>query len=329
VFILLMLLTSSVSAQKLIKGVVVDAATHLPVEGVTILLQPSQHSAQTDVTGKFSFKLSASFNSIIIASVGYETKTINAELFVNNQVINLTPIKTQLENVIVTAKAGKEYTVLGKTDIKMRGVNNSQEILRMVPGLFIGQHQGGGKAEQIFVRGFDCDHGTDINITTDGMPVNMVSHAHGQGYADMHFIIPETVEEVDFQKGPYHASKGNFTTSGYVAVQTKNALTNNLIKLEGGMFNTYRALSMFSLLNKKAKAKQQSWYVAAEYAYSNGYFDNPQHFNRYNYFTKFNSKLSDKTYLIITASAFNSKWDASGQIPDRAVNSGAIGFMVP
>jgi len=107
--------------------------------------------------------------------------------------------KTQLKDVTVITKAGHEYKTISKMDIKMRGINNSQEILRMVPGLFIGQHQGGGKAEQIFIRGFDCDHGTDINITADGMPVNMVSQAHGQGYADMHFIIPETVDNVDLQ----------------------------------------------------------------------------------------------------------------------------------
>jgi outer membrane cobalamin receptor len=87
-------------------------------------------------------------------------------------------------------------------------VNSSQEILRKVPGLFIGQHAGGGKAEQIFLRGFDIDHGTDIAISVDGMPVNMVSHAHGQGYADLHFVIPETVEKIDFGKGTYYASKG-------------------------------------------------------------------------------------------------------------------------
>jgi outer membrane cobalamin receptor len=87
-------------------------------------------------------------------------------------------------------------------------VNSSQEILRKVPGLFIGQHAGGGKAEQIFLRGFDIDHGTDIAISVDGMPVNMVSHAHGQGYADLHFVIPETVEKIDFGKGRIMLVKG-------------------------------------------------------------------------------------------------------------------------
>jgi len=110
----------------------------------------------------------------------------------------------------------------------MRGVNNSQEILRLVPGLFIGQHQGGGKAEQIFLRGFDCDHGTDVSLNVDGMPINMVSHAHGQGYADAHFIIPETIESIDFKKGAYYAEKGNFDTGGFVDLKPPILFSNML-----------------------------------------------------------------------------------------------------
>ena len=111
-----------------------------------------------------------------------------------------------------------------KLDLQNTPVNSSQEILRKVPGLFIGQHAGGGKAEQIFLRGFDVDHGTDVSVNIDGMPVNMVSHAHGQGYADLHFVIPETVEKIDFGKGTYYANKGDFATAGYVAFQTKDKI---------------------------------------------------------------------------------------------------------
>ena len=188
-----------------------------------------------------------------------------------------------LEDVTVVANAGNQYKPISRTDIAMRGVNNSQEVLRIIPGIVIGQHQGGGKAEQIFLRGFDADHGTDFREDVDGLPINMVSHAHGQGFADSHFIIPETIESVNFKKGPYTASKGDFATTGFVDFATLNALTQNTIKLEGGMFDTYRALVMLNLLNDKAKAKEQSWYVASEYRYSNAYFDNPQHFKRFNF----------------------------------------------
>ncbi|HVK47106.1 MAG TPA: TonB-dependent receptor plug domain-containing protein, partial [Pseudobacter sp.] len=114
----------------------------------------------------------------------------------------------QLENVTITA-AVRHLNIISDIDLETNPVNSSQELLRKVPGLFIGQHAGGGKAEQIFLRGFDIDHGTDINISVDGMPVNMVSHAHGQGYADLHFLIPESIGKIDFDKGPYYANRGN------------------------------------------------------------------------------------------------------------------------
>jgi len=128
----------------------------------------------------------------------------------------------------------------------------------MVPGLFIGQHAGGGKAEQIFLRGFDLDHGTDIQISVDGIPVNMVSHAHGQGYADLHFVIPEFIQQVNFNKGPYQADKGDFTTAGYVSFETKKYLPKNFVKLEGGEFGTYRMVTGLNLLSQKQREQNQS-----------------------------------------------------------------------
>ncbi|MEP7277266.1 MAG: TonB-dependent receptor [Bacteroidota bacterium] len=238
----------------------------------------------------------------------------------------LNPRSIELSSVTISAHAGDQYKPISRADIAMRGVNNSQEVLRIIPGIVIGQHQGGGKAEQIFLLGFDADHGTDFRLEVDGLPINMVSHAHGQGFADSHFIIPETIQRVDFKKGLYSAAKGDFTTTGSVDFNTKNALTENTVKLEAGMFKTVRALAMFNLLNSKAKQKQQSWYLASEYRYSNAYFDNPQHFKRFNLFTKYNGRVSASSYLTVSATTFWSKWDASGQIPDRAVAKGLIGF---
>ena len=327
-FIFFISINAVAFAQQNIKGTVLDAKTNLPVDGATVILLPSTNSTVTDERGKFIFNKNITGTTAIqITCIGFETLNIAINSFDAAAPLILQHQRTQLKDVTVISKAGQEYKTISKMDIKMRGVNNSQEILRLVPGLFIGQHQGGGKAEQIFIRGFDCDHGTDINITADGMPVNMVSQAHGQGYADMHFIIPETVDNVDFQKGPYNAAKGNFTTSGFVDLKTKSGLSNNLVKLEGGMFDTYRVLGMFNLLNEKAKEKQQSWYAASEFAYSNGFFQSPQDFKRVNFFTKYTGKISKNTSLVFSASTFSSKWNASGQIPDRAVADGSIDFF--
>lgn len=316
------------SAQsKNFNGIILETRTNIPIEGATVSLLPGDQKTTTDERGRFYFKNSSGATSLLISSVGHETVSITIdELRKSGNVILLSTQTIQLSQVMVSAGAGEQFRPISKLDIKMRGINNSQEVLRMVPGLFIGQHAGGGKAEQIFLRGFDLDHGTDINIAVDGMPVNMVSHAHGQGYADLHFVIPELIDNVTFKKGTYYAEKGNFTTTGFVDFKTLNALQNNSIKVEAGMFNTYRTVAMLNLLDKKAITKGQSWYVAGEYMYTKGYFDNPQNFNRVNLFTKYNGKLNQHTNLSISASAFSSKWKASGQIPDRAVESGLVGF---
>jgi outer membrane receptor protein involved in Fe transport len=316
-------------AQTTIRGTVADAISRQPLEGVTVMLLPSKTTAVTGQLGTFIIKYETRLqvSDISFSSIGFEAQTITIAQFKNaNYRIALLPRSIELASVTVSAHAGDQYKPISRSDIAMRGVSNSQEVLRIIPGIVIGQHQGGGKAEQIFLRGFDADHGTDFREDADGMPINMVSHAHGQGFADSHFIIPETIERVDFKKGPYTAGKGDFATTGFVDFNTKNALTENTVKLEGGMFNTFRMLGMFNLLHAKAKEKQQSWYMASEYRYSDAYFDHPQHFKRFNLFTKYNGKLSEHNYLSVSATAFWSKWDASGQIPDRAVDKGLIGF---
>lgn len=233
---------------------------------------------------------------------------------------------TQLSDVLVAANRLNPYKTIGESDIHMRSISNAQEVLRIVPGLFIGQHQGGGKAEQIFLRGFDNDHGTDINMSVDDMPVNMVSHAHGQGYADSHFIIPETIERTTYEKGMYNAQKGDLAVTGFVNFHTADVLAHNMIRAEGGQYDTWRVLGMANLLDAAAKANGQSWYLASEYRYSNSYFDNPQHFNRFNLFSKYRGSMGDNNLLSVSAGTFYSKWKASGQIPESAVTEGLIGF---
>ena len=158
------------------------------------------------------------------------------------------------------------------------------------------------------------------------MPVNMVSHAHGQGYADLHFVIPEMVQAVDFKKGPYRSDKGNQTTAGWIDFRTKTTLDRNFVKLEGGQFDTYRVVGGINLLGERQRQKNQSAFIATEYNYSNSYFDNPQHFKRFNIMGKYNGKISDNTTFTFTTSTFWSKWNHSGQIPVRAVESGEVGW---
>ena len=127
-------------------------------------------------------------------------------------------------------------------DLKIRPISKPTDLLRVTPGLIVAQHAGGGKATQFFIRGFDIDHGTDLALSTDGMPINMVSHGHGQGYADIHFLIPEVYNEVVVHKGPYFVEDGDFATAGSVQFLSKKNLKENFLSVTGGMFNTYRVL---------------------------------------------------------------------------------------
>lgn len=225
--------------------------------------------------------------------------------------------------MVIISKRDLNLSSISGIDLQLRPTNSAQDMLRLVPGLFIAQHAGGGKAEQMFLRGFDIDHGTDLNITVDGMPVNMVSHAHGQGYADLHFLIPELVERVNFATGPYDISKGNFATAGFVGFETAKRLDNSFIKMEGGLYGNFRTVAAVNLFKKENSGKHAA-YIAGEYNYNRGYFNAPQHYNRFNILAKYTSYISADKIVTVSLSAFRSNWDASGQIPQRLVDQGII-----
>lgn len=312
-------------------GVVYDQITHLPMQGVTVHITGIGRTTSTNELGQFRFNgLVSSDYKIELTYVGYKAQIaqVNIQDDVTSSVtFSMVVSDVLLSEVIVTSQHAHDQQLISGVDIKLRPITNSQEILRMVPGLFIGQHAGGGKAEQIFLRGFDLDHGTDIRLTVDGMPVNMVSHAHGQGYADLHFVIPELLQGVDFKKGPYNAEKGNFATAGWVDFRTKNALDRSFVKVEAGQYDSYRVVAGIDLLGQKGRQNNQSAYIATEYSFTNSYFDNPQNFNRLNLIGKHHGHISPNTNLTLTGSTFWSKWNHSGQIPDRAYESGAVGFF--
>jgi hypothetical protein len=306
-----------VSYSQVEKGIVVDEFGNA-IENAYLVNTNSDSHAHTDELGRFTIDKTAVGNVLNINALGYKKakfKVINSEIriLLEDDIFRL--------NEIVIQQKLSALNVISKIDLQTAPVNSSQEILRKVPGLFIGQHAGGGKAEQIFLRGFDIDHGTDIAISVDGMPVNMVSHAHGQGYADLHFVIPETVEKIDFGKGTYYADKGDFATAGYVAFKTKEKLDKSSISIEAGQFNTLRTVGLFDLLGK---SKKQSAYIATEYILTDGPFNSPQNFNRVNLLGKYSAILEDNSKFSLSASRFASKWNASGQIPQRLVDDGTI-----
>ncbi|MGJ8743173.1 TonB-dependent receptor plug domain-containing protein [Polaribacter sp.] len=293
-----------------------------PLENVYVINTNNNVHTHTDENGNFALEKVAINHRIQLSILGYAKKEfILQEQNIKNGITIVLETKIfQLEELVLRQEINAMQTI-SKVDLKVNPVNNSQEILRKVPGLFIGQHAGGGKAEQIFLRGFDIDHGTDIALSVDGMPINMVSHAHGQGYSDLHFVIPETIQKIDFGKGPYNANQGDFNTAGYVDFSTKTAIHKNTISVGFGDFNSMRTLGMFNLLENK---KNENAYVALEYIATDGAFESPQNFNRLNIFGKYSTFLNGKERVTFTASHFTSSWDASGQIPEREVKNGNI-----
>ncbi len=316
-YTLLALLLFAFAQSQIQKGVVKDAIGN-PIESAYIINTNSQSHAHTNEFGAFSIDKTNKGDVLKISSLGF--KKTNFIFESTDFTIVLEDNVYSLDQVIIQPKLNA-MNVITKIDLQTAPVNSSQEILRKVPGLFIGQHAGGGKAEQLFLRGFDIDHGTDIAVSVDGMPVNMVSHAHGQGYADLHFVIPETIQKIDFGKGTYYASKGDFATAGYVSFITKEKIDNNYISVEAGQFNTFKTVGLFNLLDKQ---KNQNAYFATEYIMTNGAFDSPQNFKRINLFGKYTGVLAENTKFSINVSHFTSKWDASGQIPQRLIDAGLI-----
>ncbi len=299
------------------KGVIKDSIGS-PIENAYIINTTSQSHAHSNEFGSFSIDKTKNGDVLSVSALGCKKKSFTVSS--DNFEIVLEEDIYKLEQVVIQSKLSA-MNVISKIDLQTSPVNSSQEVLRKVPGLFIGQHAGGGKAEQIFLRGFDIDHGTDIAISVDGMPVNMVSHAHGQGYADLHFVIPDIIEKIDFGKGTYYANKGDFATAGYVAFQTKEKIDKSYISLEAGQFNSSKMVGVFNLLENK---KNQYAYLATEYILTDGPFDSPQNFNRINLFGKYTCVFTDTSKLSITGSQFTSKWDASGQIPQRLIDNGTI-----
>jgi hypothetical protein len=311
----------SAYAQQPLSGIVKDSNTGEPLENATLLLKQAEIHTHTAGNGSFTMQVSQFPDSLFVSYTGYKPQTYPVNGSISGLVIEMQSLPVELSQVVVISNQLLHQIM--QVDLEMNPVNTSQDLLRKTPGLFIAQHAGGGKAEQIFLRGFDCDHGTDVHLSVDDLPVNMVSHAHGQGYSDLHFVIPETVENIDFGKGSYYADKGDFTTAGYVNLKTFDRVEQSQVKVEGGMFNTARLASVLNLLNETA-GNRQSMYVAGEYNYSNGPFDKPQYFNRVNLFAKYSRRLSEQTQLQLTASTFSSRWDASGQIPERAVRENPV-----
>lgn len=239
-----------------------------------------------------------------------------------------------LEEVVITAQRhgliGKvESSTQGtvtRTQLETRPVLRTGELLETVPGLVVTQHSGDGKANQYFMRGFNLDHGTDLATSVDGIPVNMHTQGHGQGYTDINFVIPDLLDRIEYKKGTYYADEGNFSAAGAVDLVYRRKLDDAMLSLTVGEDSYARGLFAGS-----AAVGPGDLLWALDYGQTDGPWDLPENLHRTNALLKYSAGDRRDGYSI-TASLYEGQWDSTDQIPERAVTAGVLdrfGFVDP
>lgn len=226
-------------------------------------------------------------------------------------------------DLIGVATAASEG-VTGNVDLKDRPIQRVAELLETIPGFIATQHSGGGKANQYFLRGFNLDHGTDFAAFHDGVPVNMRTHGHGQGYLDLGFVIPELVDSLTFAKGPYRAENGDFATAGSARLRTVDKVDAPFVKAEVGTSRFYRVVAAGS-----TKLGAGDLLIGVETRYDEGPFDLPQDLRLFSGFAKWTGPLGGGT-LRASATGYRVTFRSPEQVPLRAIKSGLIdrlGFL--
>ncbi len=227
-------------------------------------------------------------------------------------------IKGHKENMVGKAISASEGKI-SQADLAIRPLLRTGEILEAVPGMVATQHSGSGKANQYFLRGFNLDHGTDFATTVDGMPVNMRTHGHGQGYTDLNFIIPELVGEIAYHKGSYYADIGDFSGAGAADISTASALLGNTLSLGAGENSFYRGL----FTGQHALGTGQLLYGLEHQVYGGPWRDINEDVGKTNLWIKQTWAEKENVFSIIFM-GYDNSWNSADQIPARAVEQGLI-----
>jgi hypothetical protein len=208
--------------------------------------------------------------------------------------------------------------VAGQRQLQSRVIARTGELLEVVPGLIVSQHSGDGKANQYFLRGFNLDHGVDFRITLDGMPINQLSHAHGQGWADLNPLIPELITSVHYRKGPYYAADGDLANAGSAAIYTADKLDAGIASIGFGQFGQRRVLLADSPTLQNGKLL-----YALELSNYDGPWDQPDHYKKLNGLLRY-AEGGPANGFNFTAMAYRGSWNATDQIPWNEYKLGLI-----
>ena len=236
------------------------------------------------------------------------------------QTIETVEVTDSADNLIGSADTATQGTVL-QQQLESRPVYREGELLENVPGLIVTQHSGEGKANQYYLRGFNLDHGTDLAITVDGMPVNMPTHGHGQGYADLNFMIPELMSGMKYQKGPYFADQGDFSAAGSVRIEYLDTLDRSISQVGGGSFGYARGFTAVS-----HQMGEGNLLAALELNHLDGPWVRSDNYRKENGVLRYSQGTNTNGWGV-TAMAYNGSWNATNQIPETLVNSGQLGYF--
>src|SRR5271169_2816470 len=318
-----------------LSGTVVDTSGAV-LAGATVQVRNAngtvQMTTQTDANGSFIISgLPAGNCRLVVSNPGLERKEIPVTIGTTEppaalrislavgSVSTVINVQGREDSLIGIADSASQGTV-GATEIQDRPILRAGEILETIPGLIITQHAGGGKANQYFLRGFNLDHGTDFAVFIDDMPLNLPSHAHGEGYADMNTVIPEFVERIDFEKGPYYADIGNYGSAGAANLKYFQTLPQSVVLVEGGMYGYGR--TVFGVSQKLGKG---NLLYGGEVYHDNGpWTTHEDNYYKYNGLVTY-SQGGDDNGFSITARAYRGTWHSSDQIPVDAIP--LVGFF--
>jgi hypothetical protein len=211
--------------------------------------------------------------------------------------------------------------VAGNIEIESRPRLRTGEILEVVPGLIVTQHSGSGKSNQMFLRGFNLDHGTDFATFVDGMPVNLPTHGHGQGYTDLNFLIPELVERLEYRKGAYYAEVADFSSAGAAYLSTFRKLERGLLKVGAGENGYLTGLVADSI---EAGTGNFTYAVQAN-RYDGPWDDVSEDAARNHALLRYAGEGADGGAWNVAFMGYDASWNSADQVPRRAVESGLIG----
>ena len=310
-----------------ISGTVVDTSGAV-IAGATVQVRGADggvaRTTETNASGGFAVAgVAAGSYRLVVTDAGFESKEVLVTVgngggatglriaLVVGAVSTTVNVEGRADDLIGIAESGSQGTV-GAEEIQDRPMLRSGEVLETVPGLIITQHAGGGKANQYYLRGFNLDHGTDIAIFLDDMPLNLPSHAHGEGYSDMNTVIPELVKRVDFEKGPYYANVGDFGSAAAAHVEFFKMLPESFAKVEGGTYSYGRVV--FGATRRLGRG---NLLYGGEDTYYDGPWVHPDGFNKSNGLATY-SQGDDGNGLSVTARGYRGKWSSSDQIPVTA-----------